>query len=620
VLIRYRSLRYRPPHRISCDLTAHDESLLLRLEGAYRDQTWLFEAPDDLGWTGCRLRLDGQLVLTERQRPDQGALSIVPADEKAPAIWVDNGRLQQAWFDEGLRDEARWDVIVVGQGMGGGMLHAALVDRIRTDDERTLAVLGLEAGGLLFPTHVANLPRVYVNENPDGTPSTWSTLDDFGVHPDEPVGDARNFEVFALGGRSLYWGGLSPRAERSELERWGGSIAADLWEPGPDRPGYYATAEDWLGVDHPEPRIVERRLLDLLRDQYPDRLTRSAPVAMRRPSASSWRVPTGLFSTAELLLEQRVAAGSPPPQDQVAPGNPPMFGPPYLHLGELVLGVTRGAHNDWIVETVRIPDGIRTTRRARAVVLCGGTVETPRIMAASRLSGVSELYGRGFTEHAMGYRHFQVPPGSPYHDAADAAHVLSTPGTSGSDWNLQVQLGTDALLDRHLTRRTRVVTTPVRPGWVAGQAVFLGRADIDQAGALQFGPGPWLDLDDPAAPNLPVVTRRYATREPAADWEPVSDVLMAALDARPLDGTPAAPAVALSAPGVVSHEVGTMRIGTDVTTGVVDQHLEVFGAAGLFACDNSVFPTSPSANPSLTLAALALRLADDLFDRFGRSR
>ena len=32
----------------------------------------------------------------------------------------------------------------------------------------------------------------------------------------------------------------------------------------------------------------------------------------------------------------------------------------------------------------------------------------------------------------------------------------------------------------------------------------------------------------------------------------------------------------------------------------------------LFACDNSVFPASPAANPSLTTAALALRLAAHL--------
>jgi choline dehydrogenase-like flavoprotein len=50
----------------------------------------------------------------------------------------------------------------------------------------------------------------------------------------------------------------------------------------------------------------------------------------------------------------------------------------------------------------------------------------------------------------------------------------------------------------------------------------------------------------------------------------------------------------------------------DDGSGGVDANLQVEGQEGLFVCDNSVFPTSPAANPSLTLAALALRLADHL--------
>ena len=63
--------------------------------------------------------------------------------------------------------------------------------------------------------------------------------------------------------------------------------------------------------------------------------------------------------------------------------------------------------------------------------------------------------------------------------------------------------------------------------------------------------------------------------------------------------------------GGVAHEVGTLRMAGD-GTGVVDADLKFLDYANLFACDNSVFPTSPAANPSLTTVALALRLADHL--------
>jgi choline dehydrogenase-like flavoprotein len=46
--------------------------------------------------------------------------------------------------------------------------------------------------------------------------------------------------------------------------------------------------------------------------------------------------------------------------------------------------------------------------------------------------------------------------------------------------------------------------------------------------------------------------------------------------------------------------------------GVVDTDLKFLAYDNLYACDLSVFPTSPAANPTLALAALALRLADHL--------
>ena len=51
---------------------------------------------------------------------------------------------------------------------------------------------------------------------------------------------------------------------------------------------------------------------------------------------------------------------------------------------------------------------------------------------------------------------------------------------------------------------------------------------------------------------------------------------------------------------------------SDQGDGVVDADLKFLSYDNLFACDLSVFPMSPAANPTLTLAALAIRLADHL--------
>jgi len=60
------------------------------------------------------------------------------------------------------------------------------------------------------------------------------------------------------------------------------------------------------------------------------------------------------------------------------------------------------------------------------------------------------------------------------------------------------------------------------------------------------------------------------------------------------------------------HHMGTTRMSSDPKTGVVDQNCRVHGVHNLFIAGSSVFPTSGIANPTLTIVALALRLADHI--------
>lgn len=58
------------------------------------------------------------------------------------------------------------------------------------------------------------------------------------------------------------------------------------------------------------------------------------------------------------------------------------------------------------------------------------------------------------------------------------------------------------------------------------------------------------------------------------------------------------------------HHMGTTRMSDEPELGVVDRHLRVHGMSNLHVAGSSVFPTSGHANPTLTLVALSLRLAD----------
>jgi choline dehydrogenase-like flavoprotein len=65
------------------------------------------------------------------------------------------------------------------------------------------------------------------------------------------------------------------------------------------------------------------------------------------------------------------------------------------------------------------------------------------------------------------------------------------------------------------------------------------------------------------------------------------------------------------------HHMGTTRMGTSERDSVVGPDCEVWGTSGLFVASSAVFPTSGAANPTLTIVALSLRIADHLHHAMG---
>jgi choline dehydrogenase-like flavoprotein len=64
-----------------------------------------------------------------------------------------------------------------------------------------------------------------------------------------------------------------------------------------------------------------------------------------------------------------------------------------------------------------------------------------------------------------------------------------------------------------------------------------------------------------------------------------------------------------------AHLVGAARMGIDPATSVVDAFGRTHDIANLFICDGSILPTQGSANPGLTIQALAARTADYLISQ-----
>lgn len=62
------------------------------------------------------------------------------------------------------------------------------------------------------------------------------------------------------------------------------------------------------------------------------------------------------------------------------------------------------------------------------------------------------------------------------------------------------------------------------------------------------------------------------------------------------------------------HNLGTVRMGSDPATSVVDSYGRAHDVPNLYVIDGSVFPTSTGTNPTATICAIARRTAQHLVD------
>ncbi|MGG6240502.1 GMC oxidoreductase, partial [Nodosilinea sp. AN01ver1] len=309
-------------------------------------------------------------------------------------------------------------------------------------------------------------------------------------------------------------------------------------------------------------------------------------------------VPTGMFSTADLLTESMLTNG---PQ-----GNQHLF----INLNHPVSRVeTQGNRATRVVAYDLIAQQERSYQ-AKAMVLAAGTVESAKIAQLSGLTDPSNKIGVGITDHPIYFTHFALPVTADLYDPNSTSKVLLQPNDGKArPYNIVLEFGADFnqgryvdldLLDRHRREKGNVMLCEI---------VFLMDAPlIEQNTVQQFGP----------AYAKPVVQMQPSPLggQYYGEMNAIKDQLIAALGGQPLVNND----LSLKGAGLggVAHEVGSLRMsgetddGQSLNDGVVDTNLKFLAYDNLYACDLSVFPSSPAANPTLTLAALAIRLAEHL--------
>jgi choline dehydrogenase-like flavoprotein len=514
------------------------------------------------------------------------------------------------------------DVCVVGAGPAGALAANRLADRGHE-------VVVLEAG-----------PRFDRSERRErmerairpahGAQAVW----DMGGERDAYTSSGESFyplnvtRVKGVGGSTLHWQGMVMRLHESDFERHTRDGVGADWPIGyADLEPYYAEAERALGVagasDNPfAPPREDPYPMAAFPPSYSDSVfaeaCENAEIAMHSvPNARNSEsrdgrsecvgygtcqpvCPSGAKYSADYTVEAAESKGV-RVLDRV----------PVQRLETADGGDRVGA------AVYATPDGEHHRQEARQFVLAAGGVETPRLLLLSRstdhpdgLANSSGAVGRYFMEHLFAgtggrldrptrqnHVGFITSESHQFYDndfegvGPIKLEFLNYAGPSPVEQALTADEWGDDLLDslrdsygRHLAM-----------GGLVGQ---LPRAD----NRITLDPSTTDDHGNPVPEvqwSLDDRTRRSLAK--------ANDLQARVFDELDADvGWTVGP----ENTGPAYHHMGTTRMGEDPDESVVDARLRTHDVSNLTVASSSVFVTSGAMNPTLTIAALALKAAD----------
>jgi choline dehydrogenase-like flavoprotein len=264
------------------------------------------------------------------------------------------------------------------------------------------------------------------------------------------------------------------------------------------------------------------------------------------------------------------------------------------------------------------PDGTEYEQTARRFVVAAGGVETPRLLLLSRsetypdgLANSSGAVGRYFMDHLFAGMGGRLDVDTRQH------HVGFNTSESHQFYD-----------DTEPVNGLKLEFLNYAGPTVAGAALSSGtwgdelRDELDEVYGTQIGMGALVE-QFPRRENR--VTLDASVRDdhgnpvPDVQWS-LDGATKAALtranelQARVLAelGVEVEWRVGPENTGPAFHHMGTTRMGTDPDESVVDASLRTHDLSNLWLVGSSVFPTGGAMNPTLTIAALALRASEAL--------
>ncbi|TAL39350.1 MAG: GMC family oxidoreductase [Alphaproteobacteria bacterium] len=264
------------------------------------------------------------------------------------------------------------------------------------------------------------------------------------------------------------------------------------------------------------------------------------------------------------------------------------------------------------------PDGTKFTAKGRIFVVAANGIESPRLLMMSvseryplGLANRSELLGRNFMDHPGIIGRILMP--SPiYRGRGPQSTIVSYAFRDGKfrkrrpGWLLSVNnmVRIPEIANEFLAKG---LEPPELDAAIRRHAIF--QLELETEIELLPDPGNGLTLDwdsrDSAGQPKMRLYYRYSDYE-RAGFKHVKESfarIAKSLKAQILD---------IADPVGHYHLLGMTKMGDDPKHAVVDAHCRAHDHKNLFVISSSVFPTGGIANPTLTIAALSLRAADEI--------
>lgn len=298
------------------------------------------------------------------------------------------------------------------------------------------------------------------------------------------------------------------------------------------------------------------------------------------------------------------------------------------------------------VRALKVVDrsGRRLTIKARRFVIASGCVESCRLLLAldrdnaEALGEVRSWLGRGFMQHLRLDAGTVRPDPQQFDPIQRMFNIFHKPGCNSQEFGLslapsfarQKRVGNASIILRYVPQRSLSPFdwTPSIKGRLLGQTPYFRRAlvmveiDTEQAVTQSSFIGLAEQKDKYGQPRALVhwtiedVDRLTGFEAMRAFGRFLRRNGFGVLDECP-EITP--DAISPTCRRDTLHQLGGTRMSDSAATGVVDRNLKVHGTANLWVVGGSVFATGGHANPTLTIVALALRLAKHLGGE-GRAR